>query len=116
MRIVDATRVTSRESLLGMLAEAGVACAPVVPILEALTGPLAQERDLLVEVDDRRGGTRPLVRPPARFSASANAVRARAPWCGEHNREVLGELGYDEDRIRALERAGVVSSLPPDEH
>ncbi len=106
----------TRESVLEKLAEAGVACAPVVPILEALTGPLAQERNLLLEVDDRRGGTRPLVRPPARFSASENTVRSPAPRRGEHNRAVLSELGYDEDRILALERAGVVSTAPPEEH
>ncbi len=111
------TGQASREVLLDRLEEAGVACAPVVPILEALTGPLARERDLLVQVDDRRGGTRPLVRPPARFSASANEVRAAAPRRGEHNREVLADfLGYAEERIAKLEAAGVISTAPPEEH
>ena len=45
----------SRQVILEKLAAAGIACAPVVPILDALTGPLAKERGLLVEVDDRRG-------------------------------------------------------------
>ena len=66
---------TSRQSLLDKLAAAGIACAPVLPIREALTGELAKERELLVELDDRRGGTRPVVRPPARFSHSQNRVR-----------------------------------------
>jgi crotonobetainyl-CoA:carnitine CoA-transferase CaiB-like acyl-CoA transferase len=107
----------SQEVLLARLADAGVACAPVVSIHEALTGSLARERDLLVEVDDRRGGTRPLVRPPARFSSSANAVRARAPRRGEHNREVLQDLlGYADSEVLELERTGVVSTAPPEEH
>lgn len=102
---------TSRDALLAALAEAGVACAPVVPILEGLTGPLAQERELLVEVDDRRGGTRPVVRPPARFSASRNEIRTRAPRRGEQNAEVLGELlGYSDARIRELEERSVLSA------
>jgi CoA:oxalate CoA-transferase len=106
----------SRETLLEKLADAGVACAPVVPILEALTGPLAVERDLLVDVDDRRGGTRPIVRPPARFSLSRNEVRGRAARRGEDNREVLAELlGYDDSRITQLEQEGVLAAASPDE-
>jgi crotonobetainyl-CoA:carnitine CoA-transferase CaiB-like acyl-CoA transferase len=107
---------SSREAILEKLAEAGVACAPVVPMLEALTGPLARERDLLVPVDDRRGGTRPLVRSPARFSSLRNEIRGRAPRRGEHNREVLEQLlGYDAARVEQLERDGVLGAAAPDE-
>ena len=110
------TAQASREIVLEGLVEAGVACAPVVPILEALTGPLAQERDLLVEVDDRRGGTRRMVRSPARFSAVRNEIRGRSARRGEHNREVLSELlGYDDARIDSLEKEGVLSAASPDE-
>jgi crotonobetainyl-CoA:carnitine CoA-transferase CaiB-like acyl-CoA transferase len=99
----------SEEAVLARLAEAGIAATPVVSIREATRGPLAQERGLLVEVDDRRGGTRPVVRPAARFSASENAIRGRAPQRGEHNVEVLRELlGYEPERIRELAQAGVL--------
>ena len=106
----------TREALLNKLGAAGIACDPVVSLREALTGELASERELLVEVDDRRGSTRPVVRPPARFSASANRVRGPAPRQGEHNREILAELlGYDGVRIDALEREGVLRQSSPDE-
>ncbi len=99
----------SRETLAEKLAEAGIASAPVTPLEEALTGPIARERGLLVEVDDRRGGTRPVVRSPARFSASENRIRGPAPRCGEHNGEVLRQLlDYDDDRIQALVDAGIL--------
>jgi CoA:oxalate CoA-transferase len=110
------TAQPSREVLLEKLVAAGIACAPVVPIMDALTGPLAVERDLLVEVDDRRGGTRPLVRSPARFSATRNEIRGRSARRGEHNREVLADvLGYDDEKIRKLEEQRVLSAAPPDE-
>jgi CoA:oxalate CoA-transferase len=106
----------SREMILEKLGEAGIACAPVLPMREALESDLSRERDLLVEIDDRRGGTRPLVKPPARFSDSTNAIRASAPSRGEHNREVLeAVLGYDGARIDALEKAGVISASDPSE-
>ena len=100
------------QQILGvdLLAGAGVACAPVVSLPEALSGPLARERDLLHQVDDRRGGSRAVVRPAARFSDAENRVRGPAPQLGEHNDEVLGDLlGYDPARIEALSAAGVLS-------
>ena len=108
--------LSSRDGVLEKLGEAGIACGPVLPMREALASELSKERSLLVDVDDRRGGTRPLVKPPARFSESANAIRSSAPRRGEHNREVLGELlGYDTAQIDELERQGVISAGDPSE-
>jgi crotonobetainyl-CoA:carnitine CoA-transferase CaiB-like acyl-CoA transferase len=62
-----------------------------------------------VQVDDRRGGARPVVRPPARFSATKNEVRGPAPRPGEHGAELLRELlGFDDARIRALTESGAL--------
>lgn len=102
-------RAPSQVVLLDKLAQAKLACAPVVTPKEALLSPLARERGLLVEVDDRRGGTRPVVRAPARFSASRNEVRGPPPRLGEHGAEILRDLlGYDDAKIRALEASGVL--------
>ncbi|HTO08315.1 MAG TPA: CoA transferase [Myxococcota bacterium] len=99
----------SLDAALERLARAKLAAAPVVTPREALTGALARERDLLVEVDDRRGGTRPVVRAPARFSASKNEVRGPAPRPGEHGAEILRELlGFDEARVRQLTESGAL--------
>ena len=99
----------TQELLLDKLALAKLACAPVVTPREALLGPLASERALLTFVDDRRGGTRPVVRSPARFSASRNEIRGPAPLPGEHGVEVLRALlGWDDSRIQALAKSGVL--------
>ena len=98
-----------RESVLEAVQQAGIACAPVVSLVDALRGEIAEERDLLVPVDDRRGGTRPVIAPAARLSETENRVRGRAPERGEHNDAVLREvLGYGDDRIAALRDAGVL--------
>ncbi len=104
------------ETALAKLAEAEIACAPVVSLPDALHGPLARERELLVAVDDRRGGERPVVRPAARFSRSSHRVRGPAPRRGEHNGEVLRELlGWDDAQIDELRRAGVLLEADPEE-
>jgi CoA:oxalate CoA-transferase len=98
-----------REALLARLERHKIACAPVVTLREALTGAFARERALLVAADDGRGGTRPVVRLPYRFSRSALAPFRRAPLRGEHDEEVLREwLGLDAARVAALRAQGVL--------
>lgn len=47
--------------------------------------------------------------PPVRFSRTpASATRRPAPLIGEHNREVLLEVGLSADEVDALEAAGVL--------
>jgi CoA:oxalate CoA-transferase len=99
----------SQDAALEKLARAKLAAAPVITPKEALLGPLARERALLTQVDDRKGGTRPVVRPPARFSATKNEVRGPAPRPGEHGAELLRELlGFDDARIRSLVESGAL--------
>jgi crotonobetainyl-CoA:carnitine CoA-transferase CaiB-like acyl-CoA transferase len=101
----------SRTALVAAVEAAGLACSPVTPLREALTGELARERALLAEVDDRRGGRRRVVRSPWRFSRSKVEVRGPAPRRGEHTADVLRELlGYDAARIEALRAAGVLGA------
>jgi CoA:oxalate CoA-transferase len=100
-----------RAALLERLAAGRIPAAPVVSLREALDGPFARERGLLVDVDDRRGGTRRVVRLPYRFSHARPAAARPAPRRGEHNAEVLRDvLGYDAARIDALAAAGVLQA------
>ena len=100
-----------RDVLVAELEGARIACAPVVTLREALTGAFAREREILVEVDDRRGGTRSMPRLPYRFSDTAVRASRPAPLRGEHNAEVMRErLGLDAARIAALEASGVLLS------
>ena len=111
MRTLD-----GRDGVISALEGAGLACAPVCSLREALTGEFARDRDLLVEVDDRRGGARHVVRSPWRFSESNPHVRGPAPRRGEHNDAVLRErLGLDDTRIAELRAAGVVQAASADE-
>jgi crotonobetainyl-CoA:carnitine CoA-transferase CaiB-like acyl-CoA transferase len=104
----------SLEELFGRVEKAGLGCARIESLRDALTGPLAQERDLLVHVDDRRGGTRPVVRAPYWFSGVTCPVRRPAPRRGEHNAEVLREvLGYDDERIAQLVDSGALCAADP---
>ena len=66
-------------------------------------------RASIVDVDDRAGGTRPVVQSPYRFAEAESGARGPAPHRGEHNAEVLQEwLELDEGAIDALVERGVL--------
>jgi CoA:oxalate CoA-transferase len=101
----------SRDALLAQLEGERIPCAAVVTLRDALTGDFARERALLRDVDDRRGGRRPVTRLPYRFSDTQLRADRAAPLRGEHNAELLREvLGLDATRIAELVAAGVLQS------
>ena len=67
------------------------------------------ERGTIAQIDDRAGGTRPIVQSPYRFSNAEAGVRGVAPHRGEHNAEALADwLGCDDEEISRLQAAGVL--------
>jgi CoA:oxalate CoA-transferase len=76
----------------------------------------AVERGVVVDVDDRGGGSFRVPNVPWRFGASPDVGVAGVPkYRGEDNRSVLAELlGYDDARLDELEAEGVLSSRLPD--
>jgi crotonobetainyl-CoA:carnitine CoA-transferase CaiB-like acyl-CoA transferase len=104
------------QTLLGGIEAAGLAGGRVEPLANVLRGPLARAQGLLAEVDDRRGGRRPIVRTPYRFEGARCPVPSAAPRRGEHNDEVLRDLlGYTEERLAQLREDGVLFEAGPGE-
>jgi mycobactin phenyloxazoline synthetase len=61
------------------------------------------------EVDDRNGGTIRIPAPPWHFSGHDGAPTAQIPaHQGEQNAEILKELGYTDDQMRALLSCGAL--------
>jgi crotonobetainyl-CoA:carnitine CoA-transferase CaiB-like acyl-CoA transferase len=53
-------------------------------------------------------------RAAARFSATPTELRFGAPRLGEHNAELLGELGLSRDEIDVLRRRGIIAEMGSD--
>jgi crotonobetainyl-CoA:carnitine CoA-transferase CaiB-like acyl-CoA transferase len=49
-------------------------------------------------------------RTPARFEGTPTEIQRGAPRLGEHNREILTELGFDETEIDALRANGAIGN------
>lgn len=109
-------RVALREILERLLADqdpatlcealllAGVPAGPVRSVREAFDHPHTAHRQMVIHAGPEQRGTG----IPVKLSRTPGQVQGPAPRLGEHSREVLRELGYDEAQIDAFVRSGVV--------
>ncbi len=71
--------------------------------------PTLVHREMIAQIDDRAGGTRPVQQSPYRFSNARSGVRGPAPHKGEHNFEALTSwLSLSDSEIARLQDAGIV--------
>lgn len=102
-----------RADLIRALDAVNLAWGDVRSNQAAFASPTARARKTVARVDDRAGGTRPVVESPYRFSDARSAVTRGPAYRGEHNREVLERwLDAGSEEIEQLERQGVLDAEP----
>lgn len=114
--ILDFARsVPDAETFEQIFADAGLATGRVRQPGELADTEWALERHATVQIDDRKGGTVRVPNVPWHFSDAPDVGVSGIPkYRGEDNRTLLTELlGYDSDRLDALEASGVLSSRLP---
>jgi len=92
---------------LEKLDAASVPSMPVNDPDELLTDPHLVATGYWQEIDDPELGTLRLPGIAPSFSASPPAIRKIAPRLGEHNAEILVELGYGETDVEAMLADGI---------
>jgi crotonobetainyl-CoA:carnitine CoA-transferase CaiB-like acyl-CoA transferase len=103
---VFATRTA--EEWIEELDAAGVPAGKVRDVIDALAAAERAGVSATVDVDHPTAGRLSLVASPLR-NAGGTRERTPPPLLGEHTREVLAELGYDDERIAELVAAGAVA-------
>ena len=95
-----------------MLAEGGVACAPVHHAEDVVADEHVARRNMLVEVPRTDGVEQPILVPgnPVKMSKVQEGPEERMPWVGEHTAEILSnELGLSESELAKLRDSGVIN-------
>ncbi len=88
---------------------ASIPCGVVRPIGEALRSDESRERGIVSRVAHPTLGWVPNIRLPIQYSATPLADPRPAPALGAQTAEILKEVaGYDDARIAALARSGVI--------
>lgn len=99
------------EDLEAQVSAAGLAVGTIRTVSEIAASEWAVERGAIREVDDRSGGTARVPAPPWIFSESVLPDAGLPPFQGEHNIEVLTELGLDPAAIEQLHDRGIAISV-----
>jgi crotonobetainyl-CoA:carnitine CoA-transferase CaiB-like acyl-CoA transferase len=101
-------RTASTAEWLARLETAGVPAAPVLDVKAMQQDPQALARGMVAEAPHSRLGPVKTIGLPVKFSATPGGIRHGAPVYGEHTREILRELGYDEGAVERLAKEGAV--------
>lgn len=88
--------------------EPDVFWAPVNSIEDVLADPQIGPSGAIVDVPERDHGSRQMVATPIDFAGGSLRPRRVAPNIGEHSRDVLAGLGYDDAALDALVASGVI--------
>ncbi|TAI66732.1 CoA transferase [Bradyrhizobium sp. Leo170] len=88
----------------------GVVRAPY----EVVKDPQLHENDIVVPLEGAGGNLTFTVSSPLQIHGVTKVAARRAPKLGEHNADILKELGYDDSRIEGLLVSGAVPR--PQEH
>jgi len=98
----------SSEEILARFDQEGVPCAPIIDRSELLAHEQVVANGSVDRLYFDEFGEVRQARHPARFDKTPARVSRPAPRLGEHGREILEALGYDNEAIESLISAGTV--------
>jgi len=103
---VTASR-TSRE-WIDLLTEKGVPCGEIYKVDEVFADPQVKHLGIAQEARTIPFGATRLVGQPVVMTRTPSRIVQHPPERGEHTREVLAELGYDEDSVNDLRARQII--------
>ena len=96
------------DNWLTRLKAAGVPCGKINSVAEALDDPQTAARDMIETVQHPTIGALRMLGIPFKLSDTACSVRCPPPTLGQHNDEILAELGVDAKAIAQMRRDKVI--------
>jgi crotonobetainyl-CoA:carnitine CoA-transferase CaiB-like acyl-CoA transferase len=79
---------------------------------EVVKDPQLRENDIVVPLEGAAGNLTSTISSPIRIHGVTKVPARRAPRLGEHNEEVLKELGFDATEIDGLRLSGAIPKEP----
>jgi len=97
------------EEWITILDKNDVPCAPVLKRSELLENPQIINNQIISEFEQPGVGTVRQARPAARFSKTPAMKPRPAPGLGEHNKQILSEVGFTNDEIDNFLKTKVIT-------
>ncbi|MEN2741641.1 CoA transferase [Microbacterium sp. X-17] len=108
--IQDGIEKFDREEAIARFEAEDVLVAPVLEYDELFVDPQVVHNGMVLEYHHERAGLMRMVGMPVRLSATPGRPRLPPPTVGEHNEQLLTELGLTEAQIAALQAEGAVGA------
>ncbi|MBM4330608.1 MAG: CoA transferase [Deltaproteobacteria bacterium] len=105
--INDITCQRTMSDWIEYLNKAGVPCGPIYNLAQTFEDPQVKHQEMVLEIEQPSGKVKTLGFP-VKLSDTPAAIRYPAPQLGEHNAEILANLGYSTDQINELKTRGVI--------
>ncbi len=106
--LAERTRRYKSAALVELLNKAGVPSGPIYSIDQMWADPQVKHVGMAVPMRHPTGKDVAIVNQAVALSRTPSVIDRRTPKLGEHNDEVLGELGYDKDTIADMKRRTVI--------
>jgi crotonobetainyl-CoA:carnitine CoA-transferase CaiB-like acyl-CoA transferase len=94
----------TRDEVMKVLGDSGIAVGPVNTVAEALDDPHLHARDMVAELTHPEYGPLKYLGIPIKLSDTPGRLASAPPLFGEHNHEVLADLGFSDGAIADFER------------
>ena len=107
-QIAAITKTASSAHWVDALNEAGVPCGPINTIDQTFADPQVQHLDITQSVRSEKHGEMEMVGQPVELERTPSSLVVAPPECGEHNDEILHDLGYSPERIDELREQKVI--------
>jgi formyl-CoA transferase len=108
--IAAAVARLSRAEVMKILGDSGIAVGAVNTVAEALEDPHLHAREMVAELTHPDYGPLKYLGIPIKLSDTPGRLGSAPPLFGEHNREVLLDLGFSGSVIDEFERSGVTKA------
>jgi len=106
--VSEKIRTRTMQEWLDLLNTAGVPCGPIYTVDQIFKDPQVLARDMLVDIDHPKCGRIQVTGAPVKLSETPAQIKSHPPMLGEHNREILQELGLSVREIEKLKEDRVI--------
>ena len=91
-----------------VIEQSGVPCGPINRVDDVVNDPQVNARNMIAELTHPNVPELRIPNSPLKLAETPSEIRRPPPLLGQHNDEILGELGYDMDAIALLKQKGVI--------
>jgi crotonobetainyl-CoA:carnitine CoA-transferase CaiB-like acyl-CoA transferase len=106
----DIFRTRSVAEWVETIEAAGIPCGPINRVSDVVNDPQVLARDMVKNIPHPNVPDLRVPNSPLKLTETPASVRRPPPLLGQHNQEVLAELGYTPEQVDGLQEKGVIGS------